>query len=412
MNNTHFKGISVGNIISISTLALTIAALPTGASADMLSDAISGAKPLFNVRLRYETVDQASFIEDAKSLTFRLRAGLETAPVYDTVVGVEFEWVESINGAYNSTTNGNTQFPVVADPQDVELNQLYFQNKSIEDTVITIGRQRIVYDDARFIGDVVWRQNQQTYDALGVSSTAIENLTVNAAYVWQTNRIFGPDSVMSPWDTNNIFLNAGYKTPFGTFTGFAYLLDIADALTLSSKTFGLRFTGSQPVGGAKLNYAASYATQSDYADNPIEYTADYYTAKVNGVYSGFMLGAGYEVLSSDNGIKGFATPLSTAHKFQGFADVFLATPNTGVQDLYVKAGYSAKNVGPFSAVGGTVIYHDFDADFGGANYGDEIDFVASAKWDKFTFLVKYGEYNANDFSVDIRRLTFDINFAY
>ena len=44
---------------------------------------------------------------------------------------------------------------------------------------------------------------------------------------------------------------------------------------------------------------------------------------------------GYEVLGSDDGKKGFATPLATGHKFQGFADKFLTTPNDGVQDLYV-----------------------------------------------------------------------------
>lgn len=398
--------------IAIATFGATGALFTPGAQADVLKDAISGAKPLINARLRYETVDQANRPLDAKSLTFRIRAGLETAPISNTVVGIEFEWVESINGEYNSTTNGRTQFPVVADPQDVELNKLYIRNTSLEDTAITFGRQRIVYDDARFIGDVIWRQNQQTYDAIAITNKSVEGLTLNAAYAFRTNRIFGPDSVMSPWDNNNVYLNAAYQTPVGKLSAFAYLLDLNDALVLSSKTFGARFIGSQKVNDFTIKYAASYATQSDYAGNTVDYSADYYALELAGVYAGFSATAGYEVLGSDNGVRGFATPLATAHKFQGFADVFLATPAAGVRDFYVKAGYKTKNVGPFSAIGGHVAYHDFDADFGGANYGDEIDFVASAKWKQFTFLVKYGDYNAKDFFVDIRRLTFDINFVY
>lgn len=382
------------------------------AHADMLRDAIKGSTPLVNARLRYETVDQANRLLDAHSVTFRLRAGLETAPVYNTVVGVEFEWIESLNEEYNSTTNGLIQFPVVADPQDTELNRLYLRNTSIDATTLTLGRQRIVYDDARFVGDVIWRQNQQTYDALSATSTPVEGLTVNAAYVIQVNRIFGPDSQMSPWDADTVFLNIAYETPVGRLTAFAYLLDIEDALTFSTQTYGARLMGSQKLQDVTLKYALSYARQSDYQGNPLRYSADYFAGELTGVYAGFSATAGYEVLGSDAGVRGFATPLATAHKFQGFADVFLATPNTGVRDLYFKAGYKTKDVGPFSAIGGHIAYHRFDADVGGANYGDEVDFVVTAKWQRFLFLVKYGNYNARTFAVDTRRLTFDINFAY
>lgn len=217
---------------------------------------------------------------------------------------------------------------------------------------------------------------------------------------------------MSPWDTNNVYLNAGYQTPAGKLTGFGYLLDLDDAVALSSKTFGLRFAGSQKLGAATIKYAASIATQSDYADNPIDYSTEYYFGELTGLYQGFLTTVGYEVLGSDGGIKGFATPLATAHKFQGFADLFLATPNTGVRNFYVKAGYSKLKVGPFDKVSAAVWYHRFDADFGGADYGDEVDFVITAKWKRFLLGIKYGEYNADAFATDTRRVTFDVNFKY
>ena len=33
------------------------------------------------------------------------------------------------------------------------------------------------------------------------------------------------------------------------------------------------------------------------------------------------------------------TPLATLHKFDGWADLFLTTPNKGLQDLYAGAAY-------------------------------------------------------------------------
>jgi len=106
------------------------------AQADIIADALKGAKPLVNARLRLDTASQDNRPEDAYSLTFRLRAGLETAPIKNASVGIQFEWLEELNGDFNSTRNGRTQFPVVADPEEAELNLLYVKNTSIKDTTI------------------------------------------------------------------------------------------------------------------------------------------------------------------------------------------------------------------------------------------------------------------------------------
>ena len=71
-------------------------------------------------------------------------------------------------------------YPVVADPESYEINRLQLTNTSIIDTTITLGRQRIVLDDHRFVGNVGWRQNEQTFDALRVVNKHIPNLTIDA----------------------------------------------------------------------------------------------------------------------------------------------------------------------------------------------------------------------------------------
>ena len=56
-----------------------------------LSQAIEAIKPIFNLRLRYEGVDQDGFAETADALTYRIRAGFETGEFADTQFLIEFD---------------------------------------------------------------------------------------------------------------------------------------------------------------------------------------------------------------------------------------------------------------------------------------------------------------------------------
>ncbi|MEO1321390.1 MAG: hypothetical protein AAFV59_00130 [Pseudomonadota bacterium] len=400
---------------SALTLAMS-ASLPAFAEEDApksdLEAAIDAIKPIFNARLRYETVDQDGFAETADALTYRFRAGFETGEIANTKFLIEFDHIEDIVDDFNSTINGKTTFPVVADPNVTELNRLQLTNTSIPDTKVTLGRQRIILDDSRFVGNVGWRQNEQTFDGLRVQNTSIGELSIDVSYVNQINRIFGDDSPVGIWEGDNFIVNASHPTPIGKVTGFAYLLDIENAGGIfSSQTIGGRLNGSQNVGDGKLSYVASYAQQEDYGDSPFSYSADYILAEGTYAQNGVSIGVGYEVLGGDTE-RAFQTPLATLHKFQGWADKFLATPTTGVEDLYVKAGYAPGNVGPFKGTRFLAFYHDFSAETGGADYGSEINLLATAKWEKLGLTLKYADYNADEFATDTQKLWFQIDYAF
>ena len=53
---------------------------------------------------------------------------------------------------------------MVPDPRGTELNRFQITNTSLPGTRTTLGRQRIVLDDSRFVGNVGFRQNEQTFD--------------------------------------------------------------------------------------------------------------------------------------------------------------------------------------------------------------------------------------------------------
>lgn len=375
--------------------------------------AIADTKPIFQFRARFETVDLEAFEEDAEALTTRIRAGFETGAYKGFKFLVDFEHVEAHTSDFNSTINGQTGFPVVADPEVNELNRFQLTYTGLEDTVVTAGRQRIKHDDDRFIGNVGWRQNEQTFDAFRIVNTSVENLKIDFAYIGQVNRIFGDDSPIGRWDSESFILDVDYKLPVEfanlTLSGFSYILDFGqDAPGASSATYGAMLQGKKGPFFGK----ARFATQSDYAENPTDYTAEYYNVEAGLGANGLSGLVGYEVLGSDDGAAAFSTPLATLHKFNGFADLFLGTPATGLEDLYFTAKYTTQNLGPAKAFTAFATYHTFTSDFGDIDYGDEFNAVATAKFGRTSVLLKYADYEADEFNGDAAKFWLQLDWSF
>jgi hypothetical protein len=381
------------------------------ADADTFEQALRGSDFIVDMRLRYEGVQQTGFSEDAEALTSRLRAGLQTAPWHKTSFLAEGVWIGDPIDHYNSTTNGQTQYPVVADPADfTAVNRFEVINQSLEHTTLTAGRQRIVLDDQRFVGNVGWRQNEQTFDALRAQLGG-SNIKADVSYASQVNRVFGPDSPAGRWHGDFVLANVSKAWSAGTLTVFDYYLDVDEAAAQSSNTFGARLTGAKPLGKLRATYALSYGTQSDAAKNPARYTDGYYLLEGGLEIKKLAVGVGYEVLGS-NGTVAFATPLATLHAFQGWADKFLATPAAGVTDGYVKLGYSLGKHGAFKSVSAVGYYHDFAADAGSAHYGDELDLQLVAKTERMALTLKYADYRADSLFTDTDKLWLSVDYAF
>lgn len=371
-------------------------------------------KPIVEARLRYETVDQSgpaplTSSRDADAVTMRLRAGGEISSGPFAFLA-EGEGTLAIDEDYNSGVNGKTLYPLVADPENVELNRLQVQYRT-KPLIVTVGRQRINLDDQRFVGSVAWRQNEQTFDAVRVEYMGVKNLKVDLTYAISARTIWGIDggkfgSANRPTniDGDDIFANISYKTKFGTLTGFAYLIDEDESVAAlqrnSSQTYGARFLGALPLSKkVKLSYLASYARQSDYSSNPVHYSADYAAAELGLDVAAFKLTGGYELLGSDAGATGiaggfaFQTPFATLHKFNGWADKFLTTPGTGVQDYYAGVGYTVPKVGKAGPLVASFTFHHFSSDRLSIHYGDEYNAQVTLKIDKhLSALVKYADY--------------------
>ncbi len=394
-----------------SSLVLTgLSAAGFASAVETLGQALRESDFIVDWRLRYESVDQTGVAETAEALTGRLRFGFQTAPLAKTRLLAEGVWIGAGIDDYNSTTNGHTQYPVVADPANfTALNRFALSNNSLDHTTLTLGRQRIVLDDTRFVGNVAWRQNEQTFDGLRAQIDGV--VKVDVSWSNQVNRVFGPDSSVGRWHGDVVLTNVAHAFKFGTLTAFDYYLDLTDATAVSSNTLGLRLAGSKPLGKLGANYTLSYARQADAGANPASFGLPYtmveggltFNKKPN-------VSLGYERLGS-NGTTGFSTPLATLHAFQGWADKYLATPAAGIDDKYVKFSYPFGKHGAFTSVSALAWYHDFTAEQGSTHFGDEVDLQLVARTKKIALTLKYATYDADLLFTDTDKLWLSVDYA-
>lgn len=357
-----------------------------------LTGAIAAGKPILEIRPRYESVDQASFARDAEAFTVRTRLGWETGAWNGLKALIEFEDVRQLGDEdYNSGINGKTLYPIIADPEVTELNRLQIAWTPNKTFGAALGRQRIVFDDQRFIGNVGWRQDEQTFDALR-ADLAGGKFKAALVYVDQVNRIAAE---AQDWDSESWLANAAYAGPDAFKpTAFVYALDFDNSRANSNITYGVRATGKAKLDPVVLAYSATYAHQTDYGKNPASFDLDYWGGDIAATYKIVTVKAGYESLEG-NGLRGFATPLATLHAFQGWADAFLVTPANGINDANLTLTVKPPlKLAYLSNIELTARGHSFEAERGGADLGDEIDLLASAAITKqLTVLAKYADYD-------------------
>ncbi|WP_435628402.1 alginate export family protein [Candidatus Ferrigenium straubiae] len=420
----------VSSIAALSALLFAQSAL----AADTLTDALTGGKVSGNVQYRYEDVRNASVPAAGKNTnvatanTVRLRLGYETATFNGFGAMVEAEHTTDLgNKKYYSQNpfNAAPQYATIQDPEVTEINQAYLSYSGIANTNVKWGRQRIKLDNDRFIGNVGWRQNEQTFDAFTLVNKSLPSTTITAGYITNANRIIGDGD--GNLDAGNAHMrspifNINYKGfSFAEIAAYYYQLDykpVGAGVTTnasSANTFGIRLNGNTPMGGNKLLYTVEFAEQQDGSNNPTNFK-DTYTFLEAGVDVTNMavFKVGYEVLGTDLGAttkvgggatrRSFATPLATLHAFNGWADMFAAaTPSQGLKDAYISA--STKLAG----INLGAVYHSYEADkttaaLSSKKLGDEWNLVATYGFNKNTTVgLKYADYKAKG----TRATTFD-----
>lgn len=391
---------AVAAIYSLPVLAEDVA------QATSLKEALTEGKPNINFKFRYENVNQDGKTETGEAFTLRSLIGYETKPFHGFSVNAEVYGLSPLNDDYNDLKKGSplasrTKYPVIADPEDYDFHQIYLQWQNAENTV-KLGRQGMILDNWRFIGDVRFRQNWQVFNGLSFVNKSLPNTTIALAHYEQVKQI-----TTKIEDGNFEVANIKYAiTPTTSLTGYGYLVDwdgkdsVLKQESKSNKTFGLRLDGSQKIDDNwKVLYTAEYAKQDDYKNGDKKIDNDYYRVGAGAGYGDWFLRIDQEKLSGNADGKAFQTPLGTNHLFQGWADVFLVTPNEGIEDTMliaggkvmdatIKAEYHLINSDRnFSKVGGGK----------GDSYGKELDLGVYHKFTKqISGSVEYANFKEDD----------------
>ena len=382
-----------------AALALALLAALPAQAADSFTDAFRDGTPVIDLRGRFESVDDDAFTKDATAFTLRARLGFKTAPWHGFSAYADVEGIAGA-GEYNDTANGDTQFPTIPDPDGEELNQFWVGWHAGERTSVVAGRQRFVLDNARWFGDSAFRQNQQTFDAIS-TSFAVGNATLRYTWLDDVHRVFGednPNPLLAKLDLDAHLINASLPLGPVTAVGYAYFVENQDQPLNSTQTVGVRASAQHALSPPwLLSWAAELAQQSDWRDGaPLDEAYGFGEAAF-GTPNG-RVRAGYERLGG-NGVRAVQTPFATLHPFNGLADKFLATPANGLVDAWVGLG---GKVGPGEA---TLAFHRFEADRGGAHYGDEWDLAWKWAPDKHGEVeVSAARYGADVFARDTTKL--------
>jgi hypothetical protein len=390
------------------------------------SEAVTQGTPRLNVRYRYEWVDQDSFSKDAHASTIRTRLGYLTGEYLGFQTFIEMEDTHTLfRDDYNTPVGSphgpkNPDRPVVSDPEFIEINQFWLDYSLPFDTRIRLGRQKIILDDARFIGNVGWAQNEQTFDGVTLQNKGLSNIRFFYGYLTQVNTIIGDVETHSKMDKHmkshiiNVSLESVENIPLLGHTwlklaGYGYFIHFDKGI--EPDTLGLFLEGnSQIINQANLLYHFQYASQKDHlAMMNIDTETEYYRIELGSHFSRFTINAGYEVMTSDNGTWAFQTPLAWGynnenkylnmpHRFNGWTHKFEWIPMDGLKDIFVSLEMTLAGIRMRGE------YHEFSAERNSTKYGTETDVMAIKQLGKpFTIGLIYADYRADNFSDDTRK---------
>jgi hypothetical protein len=317
-------------------------------------------------------------------------------------VFVEGQGNIGITNGYNTTLNGQTQRPTIADRDSVELNQAYVDYDVANWLKVKAGRQEIKWGDESLIGAVGWRNLSTSFDAIRTFITPefMQELQIEASYAGNFQNIKSQSVGM-----NSVFARMVYKGfKDQQLSGHVILLDFDEGSGLSktsTKTYGVAYSLEKKVSDSiirdskvKLDLAGDL--QQAYGNNPTEGEVYRTLARATFTVKKVSLFIGNERLTSTDGKAAFARPLATLHAVNGWSDQFLITPKKGLNDFHVGAIVQDlimnKSATKISA-------HTFQTDEDSTHIGDELDLQYSLPVEFIApgaqFLTKVALYNGD-----------------
>lgn len=382
-----------------SLITLFAIIIATNVSAQLKVDA--QLKPRFEYRHGFKTlfpddVDPAAFVSQRSRLN----------------IGYTQEKLMFYLSVQDIRVWGDTPQLNVAAKNGFSLHQAWAQIGLSETFALKLGRQEIVYDDARIFGNVDWAQQGRSHDLamlkvkdgkfkfdLGLAFNQDGESLVGNTLTTNTYKSFQYIWLHNDWDSFSgsfLLLNNGRQYIDGA--------DSDNNETRYSQTLGTHLKFGK--GAFQLSSNLYYQFGKDVADNDL-------SAYLVGIDASFKatdkvkLGAGLEIISGNDGEgpsggknKAFSPFYGTNHKFNGLMDYFYVgnhANSVGLTDIYISSNFT---LGAKSSL--NIALHNFStaadlADTDETQLGNELDLVYTQKLQKnVTLKVGYSQMFASD----------------
>ena len=377
-------------------IALTMIGPIAYADKPSLRDAFLNGKTQVQLRPRYSHADQED-LNKGRAFTLRTKVFYESDKFYDVKFGIELVDVSSFFGQkYNPDVDGlrKTEYAIIRDPKGTELRELYVKYKGAMETEVIIGRQYLNYDNERFISKVDFRQIPQSFDAVTINNNAIEYLNLSYSFATHINTTDGNERSNEGQRTLRTHIARASWSGFyyGKLIGYLYTNRDKDVDANSNMTIGFRAEADdyfkEVVG---FDYGFDIAKQYSKFNNPNNYSNSYFGAHITKTVDMINFHMGYEHIGGDeiNTNQAFSFPLGNYHNFNGLADVFVTTPNQGLEDWYAGASINMQDQ---YDIGFSYHYFCF-ANGSPTRAGQELDIVFNMKLsDEITLKTAYGHF--------------------
>ena len=402
-------------------LALAIAAALTGSpgfaqqtdSFLSLNESLARGRFTFELRPRYNNIEESDKPERTTGGTVRFLAGYRSAPIDGVRLVLEGIHANQIDPHFNDNGAdfGTSPYPLLPDPRYTGVNQAYIDYSGLESLRVRAGRQVVRMDNQRWISDNNFRQTQQVFDGVG-ASFGWHGFELYGAYFGQVRTTSGDTN-----DLNLTLLHAAFNpAPSHSLVAYGYFHDqpsngaFTGFANNSYRVMGVRAEGTAlRAGELDFPYEAEFAWQRPHAGGDARIDAEYWRLGAGVGWRQSVLRYDYEVKGSNGGRYGVQMPLTDFYGFNGWTLHFFNTPRQGLRDGWITLKAQWQD---FTLYGES---HRFRSDYGSIDFGKELDVGLTYAWNENTTLrLQHARYDPGSGTPDpaIRKVWITLTWTY
>ncbi len=372
-----------------------------------------------SIRPRFEFVDEGAqglkANQDASHTTMQTRINVTAVVDKQTSVFVQIQDVRTWGGETATTAPPSITQTGTGSSGNLDFHEAYLKLNNLFDAGLSlkVGRQEMVFDEHRLIGNIGWIQQGQSFDAaradfrlgvFGITAFYAETIAKDTHPTLKSDTL--PASVSS-FESSFSGLRATYSlggkdritpylyyalNPSRTGAGPKTTPDVAKNITYAGMYIVKHF------GKIRARFDGAYEFGEKNATTDIE--AFMLTASLGAelnIAHGASVSLWVDYLSGDDGTDAtkdntFDTPYATNHKFYGHIDKFLNIPTGGLIDYVVKTW-----IKPTAKVKLLADGHVFRSPEAVSDLGAEIDLQARYALGKHTVMaVGYSRFFSGD----------------